>query len=231
MLRSRARSAIPALLQAIAELNERRLSRSDRASDMRQLARWFAACDSDADAHRLWRAAFALAPARHLTVDQETLAERDQHPVPPSTPWPDAPPVFISPRLRRTGRAGRRGRIHDVIDRSREKELLARLAAEEATQAAAARQRLLTGGPIRLSELGTLDAPAFALFLDLLGAILAAAADTRRPVVATTSDGTLEIELAPTGDGSQAAIETAAGTLSGPDHRVTIRETRTARVA
>jgi uncharacterized protein (TIGR02677 family) len=79
LLRARARAAIPALLQAIAEVNERRLSRSDRAGDLRQLARWFAACDTDADAHRLWRAAFALAPARHLTVDHDTLSERDQH--------------------------------------------------------------------------------------------------------------------------------------------------------
>lgn len=231
VLRSRARSAIPALLQAIAELNERRLSRSDRAGDLRRLARWFAACDSDADAHRLWRAAFALAPARHLTVDQETLADRDQRPVPPSTPWADAPPVFISPRLRRTGRTGRRGRLHDVIDRSRDKALLARLAAEEAAQAAAARLRLLTGGPIRLSQLGPLDRQAFDVFLDLLGAVLAAAVDIRRPVVATASDGTLEIELAPTGDETRAAIETEAGVLTGPDQRVTIRETRTARVA
>lgn len=145
LLRSRARAAIPALLQAIAELNERRLSRSDRAGDLRRLARWFAACDSDADAHRLWRAAFALSPARHLTVDQTTLAQRDQHPVPASVRWLDAPPVQISPRLRRTGRIGRRGRVNDVIDRSREKQLLARLAAEEAAQVAAARRRLEIG--------------------------------------------------------------------------------------
>ncbi len=231
LLRSRARAAIPALLQAIAELNERRLSRSDRGGDLRRLARWFAACDSDAEAHRLWRAAFALSPARHLTIDQDTLAERDQHPVPPSTRWLDAPPMRISPRLRRTGRITRRGRVNDVIDRSRGKALLARLAAEEAAQVAAARQRLVTGGPIRLSELGPLDAAAFDLFLDLLGAALAAAVDTRAPVVATTSDGSLEIELAPTGDGVMAAIETPDGVLRGPDQQLTIREPLAAGVA
>jgi len=225
LLRARARAAIPALLQAVAEINERRLSRSDRAADLRQLARWFAACDSDADAHRLWRAAFGLSPARHLTVDQATLDERDQRPVPPATPWTEAPPVHISPRLRRTGRTTRRGRVNDVIDRSREKTLLARLAAEEAAQVAAARRRLVTGGPIRLSALGPLDPHAFELFLDLLGAALAAAADTRAPVVATTSDGTLEIRLTPTGDGAVAVIETRDGVLTGPDQHLTIRET------
>ena len=231
LLRARARAAIPALLQAIAEVNERRLSRSDRAGDLRTLARWFAACDSDADAHRLWRAAFALAPARHLTVDQDTLTERDQHPVPPGTSWLDSPPVRISPRLRRTGRTTRRGRVNGVIDRTREKELLARLAAEEARQTAAARRRLCTDGPVRLGELGSLDPVAFDLFLDLLGAALAEAVDRRGPAIATSVDGALEIGLEPTGDGSWAEVATATGVLSGPDHWVEIRETADVRAA
>lgn len=231
LLRSRARAAIPALLQAIAELNERRLSRSDRAADLRRLARWFASCDSDAEAHRLWRAAFALTPARHLTVDQDTLADRDQDPVPPSTRWADAPPVRISPRLRRTGRTTRRGRIDRVIDRSEQKALLTRLAAEEAAQVAAARGRLVTGGRTRLSALGPLDPAAFDLFLDLLGAALAAAWRTREPVIAATSDGSLEIELVPTDDDTVATIETRDGVLRGPDHHVTIREAFTAGAA
>lgn len=224
ILRARARSAIPALLQAIAEVNERRLSRSDRASDLRRLARWFAACDSDADAHRLWRAAFALAPARHLLVDDETLAAREQRPVPPSTSWLDAPPVRVSPRLRRTGRYFRRGRLNDVIDRSREKALLARLAAEEAAQITAARARLAAGEATRLSDLGPLDPLEFELFLDLLGSALSRAVGTGAPVRATSSDGSLEIDLVPTGDGVLAEIATRDGVLTGPDHHVVIRE-------
>jgi uncharacterized protein (TIGR02677 family) len=231
LLRARARAAIPALLQAIAEVNERRLSRSDRAGDLRQLARWFAACDTDADAHRLWRAAFALAPARHLTVDHDTLVDRDQAPVPPSTSWLDAPPVRISPRLRRTGRVTRRGRVNDVIDRSKEKELLQRLVAEEAAQVAAARRQLITHGPVRLSGLGPLDPMAFELFLDLLGAALAAATDARAPVVASTADGALEIELVPTLDGGIAEVTTRDGVLRGPDQQLTIRDTFAARAA
>lgn len=231
LLRARARAAIPALLQAIAEVNERRLSRSDRAGDLRTLARWFAACDTDADAHRLWRAAFVLAPARHLTVDQDTLGERDQQPVPPSTSWLDAPPVHISPRLRRTGRATRRGRVNDVIDRTSEKALLARLAAEEAAQLAAARRQLCTDGPVRLTALGPLDPVAFDLFLDLLGAALAEATDRQAPVVASTADGALEIELTPTGDDAWARVETESGVLSGPDQWVHIRETTGVRAA
>ncbi len=223
LLRARARAAIPALLQAIADVNERRMSRSDRSGDLRTLARWFAACGSDAEAHRLWRAAFCLAPARHLTVDQDTLGDRDQSPVPPATSWLDAPPVRISPRLRRTGRTTRRGRVNDVIDRTREKALLARLAAEEAAQLAAARAELCTDGPVRLSQLGHLDPVAFELFLDLLAAALAEAVDLRTAVVAVSADGALEVELVPTGDGRSATIDTTAGVLTGPDHHVHIR--------
>ncbi len=231
LLRARARAAIPALLQAIAEVNDRRLSRSDRAGDLRTLARWFAACDSDADANRLWRAAFALAPARHLTVDQDTLAERDQSPVPAATSWLDAPPVRISPRLRRTGRTTRRGRVNDIIDRTRDKELLARLAAEEAAQTAAARRQLCTDGPVRLAEFGSLDAVAFELFLDLLGAALAEAVDRRGLAIATSADGSLEVALEPTGDGVWAEVRTGTGVLSGPDHWVEIRESSSVRAA
>ena len=231
LLRARARAAIPALLQAIAEVNQRRLSRSDRAGDLRTLARWFAACDSDADAHRLWRAAFSLSPARHLTVDQDTLTERDQSPVPAATSWLDAPPVRISPRLRRTGRTTRRGRVNDVIDRTREKQLLARLAAEESAQLAAARAQLCTDGPVRLGQLGPLDRIAFDLFLDLLAAALAEAVDRQASVVATSADGALEVELVPTLDGGWAHVGTATGVLSGPDHWVHIRESARLRAA
>jgi uncharacterized protein (TIGR02677 family) len=224
VLRSRARSAIPALLLAISEVNERRVSRSDRTADLRSLARWFAACDSDADAHRLWRAAFALSPARHLTVDDDTLVARDQAPVPAATSWLDAPPVVISPRLRRTGHYTRRGRISDVIDRTAEKRYLAELAAAEAAQLAAARAQLLTDGATRLSDLSELDPLAFELLLDLLGEALSSKVSADEAVTTTSSDGSLAIELTPTGDGRRATIRTAAGELTGPDHVVRIHD-------
>jgi uncharacterized protein (TIGR02677 family) len=68
LLRASALSAIPRLLQAVSLLHERRAGRSDRAADFRRLALWFAAAGSHANAHRLWRAAFALSPARHLAL-------------------------------------------------------------------------------------------------------------------------------------------------------------------
>ncbi len=64
MLRARARAAIPALLATVTQINDRRASRADRAADFHALARWFAEAPDDGTAHRLWRTAFALAPAR-----------------------------------------------------------------------------------------------------------------------------------------------------------------------
>src|SRR5918996_3469016 len=82
VLRARARASIPALLLAVAGIHDRRVTRSDRSTDLRTLARWFAEADSDASAHRLWRAAFGLAPARHLVIDAATRDEREGPPGP-----------------------------------------------------------------------------------------------------------------------------------------------------
>ncbi len=100
-LRSCARSAIPSLLIAISGFHDRRMASSDRPTDLKLLARWFALTDCDADAHRLWRTAFALNPARHLRIDEETLAARDQQPIPATTSWMEAEAVLISPRCAR----------------------------------------------------------------------------------------------------------------------------------
>ncbi len=224
VLRERARQGITDLLRAVSQINEQRVSRSDRPADLRTLARWFAQCENDADAHRLWRAAFGLTPSRHLKVDADTLDARADDPVPASTSWLDAPPLEVSPQLRRTGRYVRRGRPSTIIDRSEEKALLARQAAEEAAQLAAARAQLVTDGTVRLSDLRDLDRQAFGLFLDLLGEALASQVRPGHPVRVTSADGGLEIELTPTGDGRRATITTSDGALTGPDHQLRITD-------
>ncbi|MEX1163479.1 MAG: TIGR02677 family protein [Nitriliruptor sp.] len=226
VLRERARRAIPALLQAVSQINQRRVSRTDRPADLRTLARWFAQCPSDADAHRLWRAAFGLSPSRHLKVDGDTLDARADEPVRASISWLDAPPLQVSPQLRRTGHYVRRGRPASIVDRSAEKALLARQAELETAQLADARAQLVTDGTVRLSELGHLDPAAFGAFLDLLGEALSASAPgvagPDRAVRVTSADGGLEIRLTPTDDDRQATIVTTDGALIGPDHHVAI---------
>jgi uncharacterized protein (TIGR02677 family) len=225
LLRQRARAAIPALLTAVTTLQERRTGRSDRSADFRALARWFAETPSDAEAHRLWRAAFGISSARHLTVDAETLQARQEQPVPPATSWAEAPPVLISPRLHTTGRHQRRGPPARIVDRSQARRRLEELLAAERTQTEAARRQLATGRPVRLSDLGALDRDEFTLFLGLLGDALAAGPPAPGGAVeTTTSDGTMAITLEPTRDGATAEIVTPDGMLRGPDHLITITD-------
>lgn len=223
LLRRKAVSSIPALLTALQSFHDRRLRRSDRHADLVALAGWFARCDTEADAHRLWRAAFALAPARHLGVDAETLASREARPVAARTSWLEAPPIQISPRLRNTGRHTRRGRPDSVIDRSEARRTLLLLQEQEAVQLQRARARLATGRRVRLSELGHLEPDEFGLFLDLLGEALAAA-QPGEPVETLSSDGTLLVRLEPTGCQTRATIRTRAGELTGPDYFLTLHD-------
>jgi uncharacterized protein (TIGR02677 family) len=225
ILRSRARAAIPALLGAVARINDRRITRSDRVADLHCLARWFIEAPSDADAHRLWRAAFGLTPARHLRVDAETLVRREQRPVPAQTSWLNAEPLRIAPRVRETGRHVAKGPAKSVVDRSREKELLAQLARDESEQIAAAQRRLGSGRRLRLSEIGTLETSAeFDLFLELLGEALGLKMSPEDTVVAQSMDGTLRIRLEPILPATEAQIITQDGVLLGRDHYVTISQ-------
>ncbi|MEX0652535.1 MAG: TIGR02677 family protein [Phycisphaeraceae bacterium] len=221
-LRAHARAAIPALLRAVVMLHDQRVARSDRSADLRILARWFAQTDDDREAHRLWRAAFGLSPARHLRVDDQTLDRwHEQEPL-SATSWLDAPPLRVAPRLRKTGRTTRRGPPAQVIDRQKEKAALARFAAEQARQLAAARAVLATGQATRLSRLGELDRSAFELFLELLGEALARKGAPDAVVEAASADGSLFIRLEPTGDGTTATIDTPMGRFSGEDHYILI---------
>lgn len=218
LLRRNALAAIPRLLQAVATLNERRAGRSDRAADFRRLALWFLEAGSDADAHRLWRAAFGLSPARHLALK---VPEED---VGAAASWKEAPPVEIFPLLREQGALPTRGAPPRIQDRSAERAQLAARAAEEAAQTDAARRRLATGRETRLSELGMLDRHAFRLFLTLLGEALAAQTHPDKPVERLTGDGTLVVRLEPLEAASRAVIETELGHFAGRDHMLRIRE-------
>jgi uncharacterized protein (TIGR02677 family) len=219
LLRASALSAIPRLLQAVSLLHERRAGRSDRAADFRRLAIWFAAAGGDDNAHRLWRAAFALGPARHLAL---TVADEK---VSATTPWRDSPGIAVLPKLREQGVLPTRGSPVRILDRSAERSLLAARVAAEAAETEAARQRLATDHDTRLSEMGRLDPSAFRLFLTLLGEALATQRHPDDPVERLTGDGTLLVQLVPLAAHTRAVISTDLGTFSGRDHLLRIRRT------
>ncbi|WP_406410879.1 TIGR02677 family protein [Streptomyces sp. NBC_01614] len=224
LLRGRALGAIPQLLAVVRQLNERRAGRSDRSADFRTLARWFAEAPDDGARHRLWRAAFGVYCARHLTVDADTLADRAARPVAPSTLWAEAEPLRISPQLRRTGSYERRGKPRRVQDRSEQRRQLAELAEKQAQEIAAARARLATDGITCLSALGELDPVTFGLFLRLLGDALASWRPGTTTTTAASNDGTMEIRLTALDDAPLAEIRTPGGVFLGPDHTVEITD-------
>lgn len=223
LLRSKARAAIPQLLSAVSALNERRSGRSDRSADFRTLAGWFAACKDDAQAHRLARAAFALNPARHFSLNAALAPGAGD--LPPNTPWADAPPLLIHPRLRKYGEAAPRGALPRIQSRDEERRLLAAQLREEHAQIEAARLRLANHTATRLSELGVLDTHAFALFLGLLGEALTAQASPDAPVDIQSGDGLLHVRLEPLDADSHACIHTPGGVFGGRDHLITITRT------
>lgn len=214
-LRAKARAAIPQLLAAVTAVNERRSGRSDRSADFRVLAQWFAECTDNNQAHRLARAAFALNPARHLSL----IAAND---LPAGTSWTDAPAVAIHPRLREYGTALPRGAPPRVRNRDQDRAKLALQVEQEHQQVEAARARLATGKACRLSELGRLDLHEFDLFLSVLGEALAGQTSPEDTVMRSTADGLLQIRLEPLDADSHAAIETPLGVFAGRDHRITI---------
>ncbi len=222
LLRQAAVTAIKQLVDTVGLLNERRSGRSDRSADFAALARWFAEAPDDAAAHRLWRAAFGLSPARHLSVTGDTADEWEN--VPTGTPWGEAPPIRISPQLRKTGSYERRGKPSQVKDRSADRERLRRQAEHEAAQTTEARRRLRTSGSTLLSDLDVLDPRAFRLFLSLLGDALADRAPGDTEVKTVTNDGSLEVRLRLVPDGGTAAIKTEDGVLTGPEHVIEITD-------
>ena len=127
-------------------------------------------------------------------------------------------------RLRKTGSYTRkRGRQSKVVDHFREKAALRALIEAETAQLERARRRLATGERMLLSQIGLLDTTEFQLMLDLLGEALSQMVGTGL-VEVPSSDGTIIIEMEPTGDESLATITTSNGTLTGPDFHVRIRD-------
>jgi uncharacterized protein (TIGR02677 family) len=217
-LRAVAQRAIVSLLRVLERLREQRRRPASTAADFRTLARWFAAVDSDDDAHMLFNAAFGLWPARHahlLADDPEVTAS--------TTAWAEAAAVPVSPLLRTRGRSehvARTAAVRDTVALRRRRQAEA---ARERAEVEAAWRRLSTDGPVRLSDFARLDDATFARVLELLGQALAAAPDRAGVQRATTADGQLEVLLGPPLDGARAVLSTTAGTFDTPDFAVDIR--------
>jgi uncharacterized protein (TIGR02677 family) len=215
-LRAVAQRAIVSLLRVLERLREVRHRAASTAADFRTLARWFASCPTEEDAHRLYNAAFGLWPARHahLAADDETA--------PATTSWTAAPPVPVAPTLRSRGRSEHIARTAAIRDTAALRRRRQAEAARERAEIEAAWRQLATGGRVRLSDFGELRHDTFTRLLELLGRALSAAPDRAGQHRATTADGHLEVRLGPPLDGPPARLATRQGTLLAPDYTVQI---------
>ena len=212
-----AQHAITQLLRVLERRWERRRRSASAADDFRALARWFAAAPSEEDAHALFNAAFGLWPSRHAH-----LVVADAEAVPSSTPWAAAPKVEVAPALRTTGSLQERGRPRPVADPAHLRARRARQQTDALARHRELRAALDSGGRVRLSSFAALEPAAFGELLDLLGAALASSTSSDGSRRALSADGQVEVVLVDPGDGRQARLRTAAGTLRGPDLWVAI---------
>jgi uncharacterized protein (TIGR02677 family) len=222
LLRERLRTSLPALLRMSAGIHVEGFGRIDRSRDFRILAKWFAEAASDAEAHVLWRAAFGLSSARHLTIDDATLGEREAQDIPANTSWRDAPPLRMAAGGYRS--ASHTEGLSRIIDRSAEKERLAAAIRDDAQQLLNAQHSFGDGNRIRLSDLEHLTAGKFEWILDVLGEAVSTRTSAADTVEILTGDGCLRVRLEPTGDDRMASISTADGVFSGPDQWILIEQ-------
>jgi uncharacterized protein (TIGR02677 family) len=225
LLRDRLRETLPALLRMSSGIPVEGTRQIDRIRDFRILAKWFAMASSDAEAHILWRAAFGLCPARHLTINEATLTDREAQDIPTNTRWMDAPPLRISASEVRG--AIRTDGLTRIIDRTSEKERLAAALHEDAQRLQNAQHPFGNGTRVRLSELQHLAPGEFELFLNLLGDAVAARLSVADSVEILSGDGCLKVCLEPTGDDRNAQLKTADGIFTGPDQWIRIEQIAT----
>lgn len=222
-LRSAARAAIPRLLQLATQMNDRETGKSDRVADLRRLAVTFLRCQDDGQAHRLYREAFAISPARHLRIDQATIDDRDQNPVSAETRWLDATPIEFSPQLRSTGRESAASASRKVVDRSIALAAARRRLETDAGREDSSRETLIALGKRRLSEVGELDWDAFRLLMELIELAI-----VERRATATSRDGSvgISVEALPDDGHRVASVETKAGNVMLRDMWIEVQRAR-----
>jgi uncharacterized protein (TIGR02677 family) len=187
--------------------------------DFTALARAFASCQREDDAHRLAVAAFALHGARHHSALIEDVAGAD-----PSVPAAENPavPVDVQLRTRETGREVRGER--PVRDARKERALKAREQAAKLQELERYRDGLLTHGTVRISTFSRLDYAQYRELLDLLCAALTTQPGRDGIRQCASSDGRVVVRITDDQPTTRTRLETIVGTLDVADYRVSIAQ-------
>jgi uncharacterized protein (TIGR02677 family) len=173
-------SNVTALLRRVTESRRGGVSRE---SQLRHLAQWFSDAATDADAHALFQAVFALGAPRHVSTGHE-----DPELIPGRLSWWEAEPVELARTLARTGRSpslhgpGKIQRNDDEKQRLRNEQLKA------TTQRRAAAGRLASDGVYDR----VLDEPETQALLGLLDIALSARVPVSRTLTSAVGTGSAD---------------------------------------
>ncbi len=213
-LRDAALTAINRIFRVLDHLNEKRFRRVNRAADYMQLAKWFSD-STQAEAEKLFMAAFGLFPARHFDLSSEDEeVERGRS-------FFAAAPVEVAPRLRRAGRRGATGRVGAAADYSEGKRAALQSIWDQDRRIARAEVRF-AGKTVRLSELGEVTPDELSLLLDLLDACLRAGMKQDGPALAFAGGGRHEVRLDLPEREAIAVVDSVLGRLRLPDYALTL---------
>lgn len=186
--------------------------------DFTALARAFASCEREDDAHRLAVAAFALHGARHhdLAIDDVVGAD-------PSVSAAQNPGVPITLQLRAQKEGKTTSRERPVRDARKERARRAREQVAKLAELDRLREELLTDGSVRLSSFAQLEYDQYRELLDLLCAALTTPPGRDGTRACASGDGRVMVRITDDRPRERTRLETIAGTLDIPDYRVSIR--------
>jgi uncharacterized protein (TIGR02677 family) len=213
--------AILGLTRALGRLHDRRSQPVDRQADYLALARWFSACDTEREAHRLYEAAFGLYGARHFH-----LADDDPDLARPSESWWTTPPVLVPVSLRTRGTLSRAGRPAPAPDHEAGRAWIAQRQRRERQQLEAAQRRFADKGELRLSDVATLNDVELDVLLALLDEALASPRRADGSRVTRTADGRLTITLRLVRPVAWVELDTPGGRLRCRDHSIEVASSR-----
>ena len=185
---------------------------TSRRTDLLKLAGWFDRSSTD-QAHRLYAAAFATYPSRHLLIGPDELNPRDGA----TTSWWDASAVDVPISLRDRGDRAARGRSASVPDPGLDQAALLAQAEQESEARQAAAAELIAAGVLHQAHISPASRD---LLLDRLGDLLAIHQELNAAVSSTESDLNLLITAVPT-PGEHTVLCSPDGNTTIHDLRIT----------
>jgi len=209
--------AIEWIIQSAQRLIDRRTRRVDRAAEYRALALLFDRAETAGDCHALYAAVFGLYQPRHFSVP-----ETDPELTSSTVSWWQATPAPVEATLYRPGsRPPGAGRASELPNHTMARQALAARRERERRELRRAQRRFTGAGPLRLDQLGRLDALEFRHLLRWLGRALDAAADHSGTRRAESQDGLVRLELRPPPESDELIeIATPDGTLAAPNYEI-----------